>query len=86
MVGLQELAQKTLGGPIRIAYPQGITGLPSQLRKPTFSAGVGLLLWGIKHQGEKRPYLNGERTLWSNKRLLGRRRNGVGAGRKVNVG
>ncbi len=84
--GLQELAQKTLGGSIRIAYPQGITGLTSQLRKPAFSAGVGLLLWGIKHQGEKRPYLNGERTLWRNKRLLGRRRNGVGAGRKVSVG
>ena len=62
--GLQELAQKTLGGPVRIAHPRGIAGLPTQLRKPTFSAGVGLLLWGIKHQGEKRQYRNGHRTLW----------------------
>jgi cell division protein FtsA len=69
--GIRELAQKTLGGPVRIAYPSGIAGLPTQLRKPAFSAGVGLLLWGIKHQGEKRPYRNGERTLWGRKPLLG---------------
>ena len=65
--GFRELAQKTLGGPVRIAYPRGIAGLPAQLRKPTFSAGIGLLLWGIKHQGEKRRYSNGHRTLWGAK-------------------
>lgn len=48
--GLQELVQETLGGPVRIGYPYGISGLPSELRKPTFSGAVGLLLWGIKHQ------------------------------------
>ena len=60
--GFRELAQKTLGGPVRVAHPRGITGLPVNLQKPAFSAGIGLLLWGIKHQGEKRPYRNGERT------------------------
>ena len=44
MAGVKELALKTLGGPVRIAYPSGIVGLPSQLRKPTFSTAVGLLL------------------------------------------
>jgi len=68
--GFRELAQKTLGGPVRIGYPRGIAGLPTQLQKPAYSAGVGLLLWGIKHQGEKRPYRNGERTLWGNKPLM----------------
>jgi cell division protein FtsA len=63
MAGLKELVESTLGGPVRIAYPSGIAGLPSQLRKPGFSAGVGALLWGIKHQGESRTYQNGERTL-----------------------
>lgn len=63
MAGLKELVESTLGGPVRIAYPSGIAGLPSQLRKPGFSAGVGALLWGIKHQGESRSYQNGERTL-----------------------
>lgn len=51
MEGLPELVTEFMGGPVRIGYPYGIFGLPSQLRKPTFSAAVGLLLWGIKHQG-----------------------------------
>lgn len=50
IVGLQELVQEILGGPVRIGYPYGISGLPTELRKPTFSGAVGLLLWGIKHQ------------------------------------
>ncbi|MFQ6029220.1 MAG: cell division protein FtsA [Dehalococcoidia bacterium] len=75
MAGLKELAEQTVGGPVRIAYPSGIAGLPSQLRKPGFSAGVGTLLWGIKHQGEGRTYRNGERTVRGYKswfRRLGR--------------
>ena len=67
MTGLTDLVQKTLGGTVRIAYPEGISGLPAQLRKPAFSAGVGLLLWGIKHQGETRSTLNGGRSIIGNK-------------------
>ncbi len=72
MAGLPELAAKTLGEPVRIAHPRGIAGLPSNLRKSAMSAAVGLLLWGIQHQGEKRLYKNGERTLWGRKPLLNR--------------
>lgn len=72
MAGLAELVEKTLGGPVRIAHPSGITGLPSQLRKPGYSAAVGALLWGIKHQGESRAYQNGERNLWGYKSLVRR--------------
>ncbi len=86
MEGLQELAQKTLGGPVRIAYPRGIAGLPTQLRKPSFSAGVGLLLWGIKHQGEKRQYRNGHRTLWGGKGRPKRAKKDQGANNRVSVG
>jgi cell division protein FtsA len=50
MEGLPELVEELVGGPVRIGYPYGISGLPVELRKPTFSAAVGLLLWGIKHQ------------------------------------
>ena len=67
MTGLTELVQKTLGGSVRIAFPEGIAGLPAQLRKPAFSAGVGLLLWGIKHQGETRSSLNGGRSIMGSK-------------------
>ncbi len=56
MYGLAQLAEGVMGGPVRIAYPEGVSGLPTQLRRPGFSAGVGALLWGIKHQGERRAY------------------------------
>ena len=72
IAGLKELVEKTLGGPVRIAYPSGIAGLPSQLRKPAFSAAVGALLWGIKHQGESRRYQTASRTLWGYKSLVKR--------------
>lgn len=72
MPGLQEFARKTLGCPVRIAYPRGIAGLPPQLQKPSFSTAVGLLLWGIKHQGESRTYRNGEHTPWDYKSLVHR--------------
>jgi cell division protein FtsA len=70
MPGLRELAQKTLGDPVRIAYPLGIAGLPPQLKKPAFSTSVGVLLWGIKHQGEKRPYRDGQESRWRYKSLV----------------
>jgi len=72
IAGLKELVEKTLGGPVRIAYPSGIAGLPSQLRKPAFSAAVGALLWGIKHQGESRHYQTAPRSLWGYKSLVKR--------------
>ena len=72
LAGLQELTLATLGGPVRIGHPRGISGLPTNLRKPAFSTAVGLLLWGIKHQGEKRLYGNGESTLWGKKSFFSR--------------
>ena len=70
--GIRELALKTVGGPVRLAYPQGIAGLPTQLQKASTSTAVGLLLWGIKHQGERRSYSNGDRTVKVHKSLLER--------------
>ncbi len=64
MQGVKELAQKITGGPVRIASPLGIAGLPAELRKPAFSAAVGILLWGIKHQSEGNPYQSESRSFW----------------------
>ncbi len=82
--GLQELVTEMMGGPVRIGYPYGIFGLPAQLRKPTFSSAVGLLLWGIKHQGnaQELKHENGNETRSRRWRLRApsRRRAGAGAG------
>ena len=67
MTGLANLVRKILGGRVRIGHPESIAGLPAQLRKPAFSAAVGLLLWGIKHQSETRSSLNGGRSMTRNK-------------------
>ena len=84
--GIRELALQTVGGPVRVAFPRGIAGLPSQLQKPSASTAVGLLLWGIKHQGEKRSYQNGERTLRGRKGLFGRFSRGYKKEDPVKVG
>ncbi len=70
IAGLVELTEKALGGPARVASPTGVAGLPSQLRKPGFSAVVGTLLWGIKHQGEKRSYRGPQDSVKGYKALL----------------
>ncbi len=67
--GLRQLTLDTVGGPVRIAHPMGIAGLPTQLQKPNASAVVGLLIWGIKHHGQMRDYSNNERN-HSGKRSL----------------
>ena len=70
--GLQKLVEDNLGGPVRIANPSGIAGLPTQLQKPGLSAAVGTLIWGIKHQGESRAYRERDRYNYGYKSLLNR--------------
>lgn len=84
--GIRELALKTLGGPVRLAYPQGIAGLPTQLQKASTSTAVGLLLWGIKHQGERRSYSNRDRTVKVHKSLRERLMGGRKQKQGVQVG
>ncbi len=84
--GIRELALKTLGGPVRLAYPQGIAGLPTQLQKASTSTAVGLLLWGIKHQGERRSYSNRDRTVKVHRSLRERLMGGRKQEQGVQVG
>ena len=71
--GLKGLVESALQGPVRIGFPGGMVGLPSQLQKPAFSGSVGALLWGIKHQGAGRPYGAGTKPT-RGYQSLGRRR------------
>ena len=54
MPGFDELGRRMFRCPVRIGAPGGYSGLPAQLQQPAYSASVGILLWGIKHQGERR--------------------------------
>ena len=70
--GLAELINDNLDIPIRLAYPAGIKGLPTQLQKPEYSSAVGLLLWAVKHQGERQSFP--QENMWSQiKKILGKK-------------
>ncbi len=46
--GLRDLAQHTLGIPVRIAKPERLTGMADALRSPAYSTSVGLLRLGLQ--------------------------------------
>ncbi|CBL44258.1 Cell division protein [gamma proteobacterium HdN1] len=48
MEGAVELAEEIFHMPVRLASPQGVTGMSEQIRNPIYSTAVGLLLYGKK--------------------------------------
>lgn len=47
-VGAIEAARRNLAMPVRIGIPQHVTGLIDEILSPSYTAAVGLLLWGEK--------------------------------------
>jgi cell division protein FtsA len=85
MTGLPSLAARIVGEPVRVGYPYGIYGLPDLLRKPKYSAAVGLLLWGIKHH-DSAQRLNGEPKQTKTRRWVPRFRPIVRKKKQVETG
>lgn len=52
--GLVELAEERLGIPCRLGTPRNVRGLSDIVQSPQFSTGVGLMLYGLKYDGEKK--------------------------------
>jgi len=50
MEGAVELAEEVFHMPVRLGVPQGVNGLVDVIRNPIHATGVGLLLYGYKHQ------------------------------------
>jgi cell division protein FtsA len=48
MEGVVELAEEIFHMPVRIGMPYEVNGLVDIVRNPTYSTGVGLLLYGLK--------------------------------------
>lgn len=53
MEGAIELAEEVFHMPVRMGLPQGVNGLVDVIRNSIYSTGVGLLLYGHKHQHRK---------------------------------
>ncbi|MFT5716733.1 MAG: cell division protein FtsA [Oleiphilaceae bacterium] len=51
MEGVVELAEEIFHMPVRLASPQGISGLADVVNHPMYSTGVGLLMYGLQQQG-----------------------------------
>lgn len=53
MEGVVELAEEIFHLPVRIGMPSEVSGLVDIVRNPTYSTGVGLLLYGMKNSQER---------------------------------
>jgi len=58
MEGVVELAEEVFHIPVRLGVPQHVSGLVDVIRNPIHATGVGLLLYGYKHQDQKQEELN----------------------------
>lgn len=61
LANLAELAEQVFDLPVRVGYPDGITGKVEILRNPRCTTAVGLILYG-KNRGEEREWV--EDSLW----------------------
>lgn len=52
-IGLKELSKEVLPMPARIASPEGVSGLIDEIQSPAYATSVGLILFGIKSDGNK---------------------------------
>ena len=60
MEGVVELAEEIFHMPVRVGYPQAVQGLTDIVRNPIYATSVGLLQYGMEHQGEAGPATTGK--------------------------
>ncbi len=63
LAGIEALGREILHLPVRVGVPTSMTGISDVLRNPAYATSVGLLLWGLNHEG---------RQLWKKRGLLTR--------------
>lgn len=51
--GMPEIAEQVFNLPVRRGVPRGIGGLVEVVKSPLYATGVGLVLYGSRHQGAK---------------------------------
>ncbi|WP_373019080.1 cell division protein FtsA [Thiomicrorhabdus sp.] len=50
--GAVELAEEVFHMPVRLGYPQGVTGLTDEVNSPSYATTVGLLMYAKEHVGD----------------------------------
>jgi cell division protein FtsA len=72
LAGLPELAEEVLGLPVRRGMPRGIGGLVDVVKSPMYATGVGLVIYGAKHQDRRIFRIREENNVY--KKVKGRMR------------
>ncbi len=49
--GIEALGRSILQLPVKVGIPTGMYGIADTLHDPAYATSVGLLLWGVKHEG-----------------------------------
>ena len=52
--GIDELADKVFGKPVRIGHPKGTSGIQVAFRNPSYATGIGLLHYAARKQRQNR--------------------------------
>ena len=65
MKGARRLAEEVFQMPVRRGTPHGVQGFEDMLASPTYATGVGLLRYGVRHQGEIRRPTSWWRSVWN---------------------
>jgi cell division protein FtsA len=50
--GLAELGQRVLDLPVRVGVPEDVSGMVETIQGPAFATSIGLLQWGLRHDGD----------------------------------
>ncbi len=53
LAGMPELAEEVLALPVRRGMPRGIGGLVDVVKSPMYATGVGLVIYGARHQDRR---------------------------------
>lgn len=57
VMGLSEMADQIFQLPTRIGYPRRISGLVDMVNSPMFATAVGLVLYALEHQSDKKIHI-----------------------------
>lgn len=64
MEGVVELAEEIFHMPVRLAAPQGVTGMTDVVNNPIYATGVGLLIYGFRQLATgQAPAMRGEQGM-----------------------
>ncbi|AAW40413.1 MAG: cell division protein FtsA [Dehalococcoides mccartyi] len=58
LAGMETLGRDILRIPVRVGNPDKVYGIVDSLHDPAYATGVGLLIWGAKHQPVKKSWLD----------------------------